>query len=127
MEVRDEMSMERNYIVQDRRDANRKPAPLPSLFDGPHYSDQHDAVRLSGQLARVFETMRDQVWRTVPELADIIGGSHTGISARLRDLRKVKFGGHNVDSRRRGDADAGVWEYRLRVSQRFPDCPVVTD
>lgn len=121
------MSTATNYINQDRREANRKPAPIPTLFDGPNYSDQHDAVRLSGQLARVFETMRDQVWRTVPELAEIIGGSHTGISARLRDLRKAKFGGHTVDSRRRGDPRAGVWEFRLRVSQRFPDCPVVTD
>lgn len=39
--------------------------------------------------------------------------SEAGISARIRDLRKPKYGGRTVDKRRRSK-DSDLWEYRLR-------------
>jgi hypothetical protein len=57
--------------------------------------------------------MSDGAWRTLEEIRSRVGGSEAAISARLRDLRKDKFGGHIVESRRRGDGSRGLWEYRL--------------
>lgn len=84
-----------------------------TLFDGRTFEPHHDAIRLSGQLARVRDLMSDQRWRTLAEIVDAVGGSEAGVSARLRDLRKSRFGGFTVDRRRRGAPSAGLWEYRV--------------
>jgi hypothetical protein len=72
--------------------------------------DLLDAKRLTGQLIRVREIMYDQEWRTLAEIVELVGGSEAGVSARLRDLRKVRFGSHEVKRRRRG-GKGGLWEY----------------
>jgi hypothetical protein len=90
--------------------------PDPPRFDGVTFEPEHDGERLSGQLARTFEAMRDGQWRTLAELAAIVGGSEAGVSARCRDLRKTKFGCHTVERRRRGEAARGLFEYRLIVN-----------
>lgn len=83
------------------------------LFDGLTIDDELDSDRLASLLGRVRRLMADGVWRTLAEIHEVVGGSEAGISARLRDLRKSKFGGHLVDRRRRGDPKQGLWEYRL--------------
>ena len=40
----------------------------------------------------------------------VAGGSEAGISARLRDLRKEKFGGYSIERKR---SDEGLWWYRM--------------
>ncbi len=84
---------------------NAKPA-----FDGATYSPERDYDRLSGQLKRVFMFMRDGQWKTIPQIAEAAGGSPQAVSARLRDLRKAKYGGHTVERKYVSD---GVFEYRL--------------
>lgn len=88
----------------------------PSLIDripahdGPdlHAADQ---VRLSITLQRVVVLMSDQRWRTLKEIAAAVGCSEAGASARLRDLRKKKFGAFTVE-RQRVDA----WSvYRVKL------------
>lgn len=80
-------------------------------FDGPDVSIA-DEKRLTGQLERVFTLMSDGTWRTLAEIARAVGGSEAGVSARLRDLRKPRWGRHTVERARRGP---GLWEYRLVV------------
>lgn len=83
-------------------------------FDGATYSPTLDGVRLGKQALAVFGLMRDGKWRTLREIRDSIGsGSEAGVSARLRDFRKAKFGGHTVNRQRRGLAEDGVFEYQL--------------
>ena len=82
-------------------------------FDGPTFSPQYDVERLTSQLAKVYALMRDGRWRTLGEIADSVGGSEAGVSARLRDFRKERFGGHSVERRRRGEPSDGLFEYRL--------------
>lgn len=82
-------------------------------FDGLSFVREHDSARLTGQLLRVFTLMSDGRWRTLREIADRVGGSEAGISARLRDCRKSRFGCHNVQRRRRGDPKLGLYEYRI--------------
>jgi len=91
------------------------PSPPPMKlhrFDGATFEEDRDGERLSGQLHQVRALMADGAWRTLGEIvAAIGGGSEAGVSARLRDLRKPKFGGFNVERRYR---DRGVWEYRVK-------------
>lgn len=87
------------------------------LFDGWTIDEKYDYERLSTQFSKVYKLMKDEKFRTVPEIAQEIGGSHTAISARLRDFRKEKYGGHTVKRRRRGDPRKGIFEYSLRVNR----------
>jgi len=84
-------------------------------FDGITYSPKLDYQRLSGQLKRVFGVVSKGGWYTLAEIASQTGDrSEAAVSARLRDLRKTKFGGFQIERRRRGDGKSGLWEYRLK-------------
>lgn len=87
-------------------------------FDGITYRHEFDYERLGAQLRRVYLLMRDGHWRTLSEIAAHTGDrSEAAVSARLRDLRKAKFGGFTVEHRRRGAPKLGLWEYRLGGAQ----------
>jgi hypothetical protein len=92
-------------------------------FDGATYSPTFDYERLAGQNRRVFDCMKDENFRTLREIeVEILSRdpqaqiSQASISARLRDLRKEKFGRHTVERRARGERRRGLWEYRLLVN-----------
>lgn len=88
-----------------------------SLFDADHdgktYQSERDKNRLNGQQAVVFEAMKDGAWRTLARIHAMTGAPEASISARLRDLKKQKFGGHTLDKRYLRD---GLWEYRVIVN-----------
>ena len=84
-------------------------------FDGITYDPARDSDRLRKQLGRVYEAVKDGRWWTLKALARhsfSIGAhdSEAGISARLRDLRKDKFGGYEISREHWGN---GEWRYRL--------------
>lgn len=81
--------------------------------DGTTYEPAHDRKRLVTLRDRILSLMMDGAWRTLEDIRGRCGGSETGCSAKLRDLRKEAHGGHTVDARRRGLRSAGIWEYRL--------------
>lgn len=81
-------------------------------FDGTTYEPKKDKVRLNQQLQLVFDCMKDGKWRSLQEIAGIIKKPEASISARLRDLRKLRFGAHTVERRRRTDS---CFEYSLKV------------
>ena len=87
----------------------------PTLFDGSTFSPSLDSARLTGLLLRVREALRDGQWWTLADLVASCGGSEAGVSARLRDLRKPRFGGHKIEGRRVDiiGGKAGLWEYRM--------------
>lgn len=68
------------------------------MFDGKTYAPS-DGPRLGRQLAQAASLMRDGQWRTTQS-----------VSARLRDLRKPRYGSHPVERRR---VSAGVFQYRV--------------
>lgn len=85
------------------------PEPMAD-HDGDTYDPARDKVRLNTQLRAVLDVMRDGRWRTLEELVEEVDqGSATSISARVRDLRKEKFGGHAIVSER---VQGGLWRYR---------------
>ncbi len=83
-------------------------------FGGDTYEPGSDKGRLAVQLAAVKTIMLDGHWHQLAEILERIGhGSEAGVSARIRDLRKTKFGGHTVERRRVKPAVRGLHEYRL--------------
>jgi len=86
-------------------------------FDGAVYDPALDHDRLSKQLGRVFDLIRDGRWRTLREMAAATGDPESSISAQLRHLRKPRFGSYVVEKRRRGLPDSGCFEYRLVVGE----------
>lgn len=90
------------------------PSPAPSsAFDGDTYSPKRDHARLKGTLAKVFDLMSDGQWRTLEVIGLPLNVGDASISARLRDLRKAKYGSHTVERRHVRD---GLFEYRLIVN-----------
>ena len=80
-------------------------------FGGETYDRTRDRERLKAQLSRVRRMMTDYEWHTLAELASWTGDPEASVSARLRDLRKDKFGGYAIDRRY---VEAGLWEYRMQ-------------
>jgi hypothetical protein len=79
-------------------------------FDGETYEPDQDQSRLRTQLVRVFSAMADGREHTLTDLAEQTGGSEASVSARLRDLRKPRFGGWVVKRRR---IEGGLFGYTL--------------
>ncbi len=92
-------------------------------FSGEGYDAKLDEDRLSGQIKRVFDLMKDGTWRTLSEIEVALIRKHpdnhdgqASISAQLRNLRKEPHGSHTVTRRRRGEGKKGVHEYQLIVN-----------
>lgn len=81
-----------------------------NLFDGDTYDHNRDGDRLSRQLDAVRSLMLDGQWRTLGEITANVGAPQASVSARLRDLRKPKFGGFTVEREYVGD---GLFKYRV--------------
>ena len=79
--------------------------------DGKTFDHARDARRLAGQHARVLSFMRSGSWHTLAEIASHTGDPEASVSARLRDLRKDRFGAHNIV---REYVERGLWRYRLK-------------
>lgn len=80
--------------------------------DGATYDHALDFGRLNRQARQVADVMADGRWHTLGDIALVTGASEASISARLRDMRKERFGGFNIERRRDPD-QPGVWWYRL--------------
>ena len=81
------------------------------MFDGKTY-EPSDGPRLGTHLERVAAYMRDGQWRTLWEIARAAGCPPQSASARLRDLRKPRFGGYTVERQR---CQVGVFVYRVKA------------
>lgn len=87
---------------------------MPFDFDGATYAPEFDQSRLTGQMLRVYDILKLENWETLDEIAATTGDPQQSISARIRDLRKPRFGSHTIDRRRRGDPKNGLFEYRMK-------------
>ena len=85
----------------------------PNYFDGETYDHDRDVERLTGQWHRVYECMSDGQPRTLRQIATATGDPEASVSARLRDLRKARFGAHKVH---REYIDKGIHTYRLEAA-----------
>jgi hypothetical protein len=87
-------------------------------FGGSTFCPERDGERLSGALGRTYELMADGRWRTLQKIAEAVGCTEAGASARLRDLRKdgvqSKYPNRGVE---REFVERGLWRYRLITNQ----------
>lgn len=83
-------------------------------FAGSDYVEEIDSARLSGQIAAIYELMKDGVWRTLEEIERAFDSRYgqASISAQLRNLRKKPLS-MTVLKRRRGEPGHGLFEYQL--------------
>ena len=79
-------------------------------FDGETFDAARDEARLTSQLDRVRDLMADGRWWTLKQVAANLGASEASVSARLRDLRKPRFGAFRVERRY---VERGLWQYRV--------------
>ena len=90
-------------------------------FDGSTFDEKLDEPRLTTQYQRVFAYMMNGDWKTIPEIVKAISfppydqASEAGVSARLRDMRKERFGSHTVNRRRK--AGGGLFQYQLVLKE----------
>ena len=96
-------------------------APPDGDRDGETYFREFDYERLNKQQRRVYDVMKDGQWHSLVEIAQRTGDPEASISARLRDLRKARFGSLTVRRDRRGRADAGMWVYRIESVEEKTD------
>lgn len=82
---------------------------LNPKIDGPDVTPE-DNLRLGKQAAAVLWHMRDGEWRTLARIAELAQAPQASVSARLRDLRKRKWGAWTVDRKCLG---RGLWVYRV--------------
>jgi len=80
--------------------------------DGSTFDRARDGERLNGQAADVFNYMQHGQWRTLADIAAATGAPEASVSARLRDLKKEKFGGYKVERRYIAN---GLYQYRVSV------------
>ena len=92
------------------------------MFDGSDYNPLRDDKRLSKQIDRVFECMKDGNWRTLPQIAEATGDPEASISAQLRHLRKERFGAHTINKRH---ITEGLFQYQLVVAEKVPQLRLV--
>lgn len=86
------------------------PFPPPGDRGGSTFSRPLDRMRLNKQANDVWAVMRDLHWHTLGGIARQTGHPEASVSARLRDFRKERFGGHEVQRERITD---GLFRYRL--------------
>tara|TARA_R110000787_G_scaffold134412_1_gene246784 strand:+ start:651 stop:953 length:303 start_codon:yes stop_codon:yes gene_type:complete len=92
-------------------------------FDGATYKRDKDGKRLWTQLTAVDALLKHASslgWLTLESIKRqltcspySLNASEASISARLRDLRKAKFGGYVVERKR---LSGGLWAYRIKPS-----------
>jgi len=80
-----------------------------------------EAMTPGTQLHAVLSLMRDGHWRTLWQIREAlwatysVRASEAGVSARLRDLRKLEYGSHTVE-RRQLKKGTAAQAYRVRVN-----------
>ena len=80
------------------------------FFDGRTYVHERDGGRLASQHKRVLSALEAGGWWTLRELSLATGAPEASVSARIRDLKKARFGSHKIESQY---VRRGLWQYRM--------------
>lgn len=79
-------------------------------FNGADYDSKRDDERLTGQLLRIYEAIKDGRWMTLGEIENVTGDPQPSISAQLRHMKKQRFGSHIIEKRY---VHNGLYQYRF--------------
>ena len=88
---------------------------IEGFRDGATFQPSLDLHRLNTQARTIFTftTVTEPFWHTLTDISRATGYPEASVSARLRDFRKERFGGHTVLRRRASHDDGGLWEYKV--------------
>jgi hypothetical protein len=64
----------------------------------------------NAQRQRVWDATNHGLWLSLDNISTVTGDPVQSVSARLRDFRKEKFGGHTVERRKVED---NLYQYRV--------------
>ena len=103
---------------EDTRDlfdlfSDEEEVDLDADRDGATFDPERDRRRLNAQMRRVVSAMLSGDWRSLAELSHLAAAPEASVSARLRDLRKDRFGASVVERVR---VEGGLYKYRLLAS-----------
>lgn len=110
--LREHTAAEMKEMAKGIKKPDRVGPPQPGHRQGITYDAEFDYARLNAQMRRVYDRIVDGNWWTLADLSEATGDPESSISARLRDLRKPKFGSRDVERERVGGV-SGTWRYRL--------------
>lgn len=96
---------------------NQPPRHLRN-FSGAEYVPALDQKRLTKQIDLIYDLMKDGKYRTLAEISQATGAHEASVSAQLRNLKKIEFGYHGLEKRRRGEPGNGLWEYRILRNEK---------
>jgi hypothetical protein len=88
-------------------------APVTLHFKGAGAVTEKDELRLKSQYERIFNLMKDMVWRTLAEIAEATGSPEGSVMRQLNYMADPRFGGHEKDKVRPGPEGSGLWYYRI--------------
>jgi hypothetical protein len=99
-------------ITQTQQTGLRNAVKLVSqVLDGVTGQPPFNQVTGETQLDRVLGVLQDYSWHPLGEIAFRTGDTTASVSARIRDLRKLRFGNHIIDRRRLPDRQG--YAYRM--------------
>jgi hypothetical protein len=87
-----------------------QPSLFQPYFDGESFVAEVDGKRLGDQMLNVYRVMADGQWHSLAAIEYVTGYPQASISARIRDLRKPRFGGRTIERQRVG---GGLFRYRM--------------
>lgn len=93
--------------------------PLEGHRDGDTFDPDVDLKPLNKQMLRVYLSLNIGTtggWKSIEDISLETGDPGASVSARIRDFRKAKFGGHTVERIRAGR----TWYYRLTWNTKYP-------
>lgn len=91
-------------------------------FGGDTFNAKRDSAALTRQLDEVRSVMLGGGWHTLAELSETVSkalgikATEASVSARLRDLRKLKHGSYNIEKRARANTKR-LFEYHLGAAK----------
>ena len=91
---------------------------MPGSTYGPAYIEPLDGARLDKQRTTIYRYMLDRDWYTLAEISTSLGYPEGSVSAQIRHLRKPKFGGFQIETRRHPSGN-GSHLYQLHLSHDY--------
>lgn len=82
-------------------------------FDGSDIVPERDSQRLGNQIMDIYNLMKDGKERTLNDIHKETGHPEASISAQLRNLRKQRFGAHEIHKKY---IENGLYTYKLKIN-----------
>jgi len=93
-----------------------------NAFNGSDYKPELDEKRLTTQIQKIFNIMKDGEYRGLTAIKELLNtnAGEASVSAQLRNLRKTSGGSHELLKKRTGEPKNGYWIYKIIENKKEP-------